>query len=168
MSENLAKIYRKYGVPTYFQPYNTVRSQLVRPKDQTPALKKCGVIYELNCEDCEATYVGETSRSFETRIKEHRKLRGQTTAVGDHLKDTGHKLAEDKSRVIAREQNFWPRKIHEAIEIRIRQPELNRDTGYHLPLIYYTLLKSDPKRGAPRWSELESFGHKLPRFKKVS
>jgi hypothetical protein len=47
MAENIAKIFKKYGVGTYHKPYNTLRSQLVRPKDQTPNSKKCGVIYEL-------------------------------------------------------------------------------------------------------------------------
>ena len=76
LAENLAKIYRKYGISTHFKPYNTVRSMLVRPKDKSPDEKKCGIIYQLECENCEQCYVGETARSFETRLKEHYKNQG--------------------------------------------------------------------------------------------
>jgi hypothetical protein len=147
MAENIAKIFRKYGVPTYLptyhKPYNTLRSQVVRPKDPTPNNKKCRVVYELKCEDCDSKYVGKTSRSFETRLKEHKRGRGVLTAVGEHLKNTGHKLDDQGTTVVAREPQFWPRKIHEAIEIKLRTPDLNRDTGYHLPPIYDTLLSGD-------------------------
>ena len=133
MAENIAYIFKKYGVGTYHKPYNTLRSQLVCPKDQTPDSKKCGVIYELNWENCDGKYVGETSRSLGTRIKEHKRSRGSLTAVGEHIKDTGHSLDDKGTRVVAREAQYWPRKIHEAIEIKLRTPNLNRDTGYHLP-----------------------------------
>jgi hypothetical protein len=143
MAEKLAKIFKKYGIATYHKPYNTIRSMIVRPKDPTPDTKKCGIVYELNCDECDAKYVGETSRSFETRIKEHKRKRGVLTAVGEHLNETGHSLDEEGTRVVAREEQFWPRKIHEAIEIKLRAPNLNRDAGYHLPPIYDSLLLSD-------------------------
>jgi hypothetical protein len=151
VSENMSKIVRRYGVTTYFKPFNTIRSQLVRPKDKTSDLKKCGIIYELKCSQCEATYVGETSRALETRLKEHKRQKGTLTAVGEHLQQTGHKLTEDSKCVLARQDSFWPRKKHEAIEIRERGPTLNRDTGYHLPAIYNTLLSCDSNVGSHDW-----------------
>jgi hypothetical protein len=97
----------------------------------------------MSCEDCEGKYVGETSRSLGTRLKEHKRSRGTLTAVGEHIKDTGHTLDDEGTRVVAREAQYWPRKIHEAIEIKLRTPNLNRDTGYHLPPIYDSLLSGD-------------------------
>lgn len=72
-------------------------------------------------------------RSFETRLKEHNKTKGNLTAVGEHLKTTGHKLTTDNNKVIARQENYWPRKIHESIDIRMHKPVLNRVLGYNLP-----------------------------------
>jgi hypothetical protein len=95
-------------------------------------LKKCGIIYHIECGDCPLSYVGETSRSFETRLKEHKKTKGTLTAVGEHLHDFGHHLANDNNKIIAREDSYWPRKIRESIEIKIRKPDLNRDAGYHI------------------------------------
>ena len=120
-----------------------MRSKLVRPKDKTPDLKKCGVVYQLKCGQCPDTYVGETARSFDIRLKEHRKTTGSRTAVGDHIQETGHKLADDETKVLAREDQYWPRKIRESIEIRLRKPAMNRDQGYHLPPVYKILLSGD-------------------------
>jgi hypothetical protein len=103
------------------------------------------VIYQLECAGCPETYVGETARSFNTRLKEHLKVKGSLTAVGEHIKSTGHKLAAEKSKVLVREDQFWPRKIREAIQIHIRKPGLNRDSGYHLPpsTNHYSQMTSD-------------------------
>ena len=148
LSEQLHKIYKKHGVSTYYKPYNTIRNFLVQPKDKTPDTRKCGVIYHLHCKDCPQTYVGETSRAFETRLKEHKKLKGPLTAVGEHLTTLGHHLAEDNTKIIGREESYWPRKIRESIEIRIRKPEMNRDAGYYLPPVYNKLLSADPNPGS--------------------
>jgi hypothetical protein len=113
---------------------------LVRPKDKSPDEKKCGIIYQLECANCEQCYIGETARSFETRPKEHSKTKASVTAVGEHLMNTGHKLAIDKHKVLARQDQYWLRKIHEAIEIKLRKPGLNRDAGYNLPPVYNGLL----------------------------
>ena len=143
ISEHLARVYKKYGVATHFKPYNTVRNMLVKPKDKTPDDKKCGVIYQLECESCGEIYIGETARAFGIRLKEHCKQKGSLTAMGDHFKATGHKLAKDKHRILTREDNYWPRKICEAIEIKLKKPGLNRDAGYHLSPVYNTLLGGD-------------------------
>jgi len=31
-----------------------------------------GVVYRLDCENCEQVYIGQTKRNIETRIKEHK------------------------------------------------------------------------------------------------
>ena len=61
--------------------------------------------------------------------------------------NTGHNIASDKHKVIARQDQYWPRKIHEAIEIKLRKPELNRDAGYHLPPVYNGILAASLNPG---------------------
>ena len=43
-SEKLARSFRAHDVGVYHRPINTIRSLLVRPKDKTPDLQKCGAI----------------------------------------------------------------------------------------------------------------------------
>ncbi|KAJ8026455.1 hypothetical protein HOLleu_31276 [Holothuria leucospilota] len=57
---------------------NTIRSLLIHPKDKTPDSYKCGVIYKINCPECEETYIGETARAMQARLKEHKSTTGNT------------------------------------------------------------------------------------------
>ena len=68
-----------YGISTYHQPQNKIRSLLVHPKDKTSDEDKCGIVYEITCDqDNRHKYIGETKRSLGTRLKEHQKLEHPT------------------------------------------------------------------------------------------
>ena len=43
------------------------------PKDKTESNHKCGVVYQINCNNCNASYIGETERALGTRISEHKR-----------------------------------------------------------------------------------------------
>jgi hypothetical protein len=53
----------------------------------------------------------------------------------------------DHVQIIGREEQFWNRKIGEAIEIKTQHPSLNRDSGYELAAIYDDLLALDHSTG---------------------
>ncbi|XP_071652947.1 uncharacterized protein, partial [Temnothorax longispinosus] len=42
-----------------------------RGKDRLTTSKETNVVYQIDCENCEASYIGQTKRHLETRIKEH-------------------------------------------------------------------------------------------------
>ena len=41
-------------------------------KDELLTLSHSNVVYKINCKDCNASYMGQTSRILKARIKEHR------------------------------------------------------------------------------------------------
>ena len=91
MSEELARAYHRHGVNTYMKPINTLRSQLVKPKDRTPVERQSGVVYRIVCDqDQSHVYIGETKRTVATRFAEHNKQSDQPTAVREHITATGH------------------------------------------------------------------------------
>ena len=87
-------------------------------------------------------YIGETARAMSTRLKEHLNPKATVSAVADHCLEQGHNIKKENVKIIAREAHLWRRKIKESIEIRTRQPTMNRDQGYDLPWIYDQLLLS--------------------------
>ena len=96
------------------------------------------MVYKVQCKDCEEDYIGETARPFGVRLKEHDNIkRASTTAVGDHLRDTGHTLDFSSSLIIAREDDTLKGRIREAIEIHCQIPTINRDNGCEVPVIIY-------------------------------
>ena len=74
--EQLQRLFGKYNIQVYHQPWNTLCQRLVHPKDQLDMQKKCDVIYHIKCPECNQSYVGETSRSIGQRFKEHCKTTG--------------------------------------------------------------------------------------------
>ena len=103
------------------------------PKDKDPILKKGRVIYRYKCDRVEwdDKYIGESSRTFGERFKEHQKA---PSPIYDHYNITGHKISLENFSIVGREDQNLMRTIKEALYIRVNNPSLNRNIGkYHLP-----------------------------------
>jgi hypothetical protein len=57
VSKHIKRVFDKHGVRVYHKPVNTIRQQLVHPKDPTPIENKCGVVYKIKCDNCEHNYI---------------------------------------------------------------------------------------------------------------
>ena len=75
LCESIKKICGRYGIQTHFKVGRTIKSLLVSPKDKDPMVNQGGAIYWYQCGDltCDEEYIGETSRTFGERYKEHLK-----------------------------------------------------------------------------------------------
>ncbi|CAH8593030.1 unnamed protein product [Schistosoma guineensis] len=71
-SEEIKRILNKHDIRVYFRANNTLRSTLVKVKDKLAKEEQQNIVYEIRCHDCNATYVGETSRQLNVRLKEHK------------------------------------------------------------------------------------------------
>ena len=111
------------------------------PKDQDPIQKRI-VIYRYKCDRVEydKEYIGESSRTFEERFKEHLKA---PSPIFDHYNITGHNVTIENFSIVGREDQNLMRTIKEALYIRVNNPSLNRNIGkYHLPHIWDEVLFS--------------------------
>ena len=72
------------------------------PKDKDPMLKKSGVIYSYKCGrvECDEEYIGESSRTFGERFKEHQKA---PSPIFDHFNTTDHSISIDNFNIVGRE-----------------------------------------------------------------
>ena len=148
MSEELRRVFGKFGTPTYFKPTNTLRQLLVRPKDPIEKEKVVGPVYKISCEDCDAAYVGETERSLKARFSEHRRPSSVNSEVSKHIHtdNPDHGIVMDKTEILAVESKWFERGVKEAIFIRATQPSLNRDGGrFNLSPVWTNILKKTVK-----------------------
>ena len=141
LSEELQRLFKKHGVNVYFKPFNTLRQILVKPKDKTETSEKCGVVYNISCDECSDFYIGETARKMGKRFQEHTKS-DKESALLEHLKKTGHSISLENVAVLANEPRYHARKIREAIKIHQHKPTLNRDQGLELDPVLLQLLPS--------------------------
>ena len=103
------------------------------PKDKDPIMKKSGVIYRYRCNrvDSEEEYIGESSRLFGERFKEHQKA---PSPIFDHTNTSGHNINIENFSIVGREDQNLKRALKEALFIRVNNPSLNRNVGkFHLP-----------------------------------
>lgn len=151
VSEQLRRTFKRFEVPLYFKPSNTLRQLLVRPKDPLAKEKVVGPVYHIPCEECPASYIGETERSLKARFSEHRRPSSVNSEVSQHIHQAypGHRIDMDKTKILTVEPRWFERGVKEAIYIRAKQPSLNKDGGrFNLSPIWTNLLKA--RLGGPR------------------
>ena len=145
LSESIKKRYSQYGVQVYFRGGTTIKNLLMAPKDLDPMMKKSGVIYSYKCcrVECNEEYIGESSRTFGERFKEHQKA---PSPILGHFNTTGHSISVENFNIVGREDQNLKRAIKEAPYIRVNNPSLNRNVGkYHLPHIWDEVLFNIPE-----------------------
>ena len=147
LSERVRRVCKDYNIRTAFKSASTLRTALVRVKDPIPMEKKSGVVYEVPC-SCGKVYIGETKRTLETRMKEHRAAArlGQLekSAVAEHAWQDGHTIDWSDVRILDEAPRNSVLLIKEALHIRLRPPEekINRDLGLDVPECWVHTIKT--------------------------
>ena len=102
--DKISCILKKNGIPTTFKPLNTICNYLKPIKDKIDPKYHKG-IYLIPC-SCGKTYVGETGRSFNTRIQEHasdiKHNRSKSSALAKDSNKTKHQICIEDTRILAR------------------------------------------------------------------
>ena len=123
LSDSIKKACSRYGVPVDFEGGMTIKNLLMAPKDKDPILKKSGVIYRYKCDrvECDKEYIGESSRTFGERFKEHQRA---PSPLYDHSNMSGHTVTIENFSIVGREDQNLLRTIKEALCIRVNNPSL--------------------------------------------
>ena len=139
LSEKIRRIYRAHNLQVSFKPGNTLRQQLVHPKDKTPRHKQQNIVYGFKCvdKDCEEAYIGETKQPMHKRMYQHRRPSStglNDSAIYSHLKTSNHSFEDKDITILDKEQRWFERGVKEAIYVRREQPSLNRGGGLRFNL----------------------------------
>ena len=128
LCESIKRICGRYGIQTHFKGGTTIKNLLVSPKDKDPMVNQSSAIYWYQCGDlgCDDEYIGETSRTFGERYKEHLKA---PSAIHHHSTITGHTTNHNNFQIVGREGHNLARNIKESIYIRVNNPSLNNNIG---------------------------------------
>ena len=83
------------------------------------------VVYKLQCNSCEASYIGKTKRILGHRIKEHKT--SNSSACFQHMKNNvGHKIDYDGIEIIDRADNKMKIQVKELLHILNQKSTLNK------------------------------------------
>ena len=143
---------RPLGVKTVMKTADTLRSQLVKVKQAMPSSKKKGVIYEIPCKDCPCVYIGETGRTLEKRLSEHKaavKKNDPKNSVAVHAWANQHQVNWEAASVKQEERIYWRRRVLEALHIHQQHQTSNLDCGLNINATWLPLLGKPPSSSDP-------------------
>ena len=141
VSPKLRKVMRKHGVKVVFTSGKNLSDILCKHKSPLPKNSNPGV-YSVTC-GCSGVYIGETKKKITSRIKEHKRdiFNGNygRSGASEHAEKCDKEFDWESTVSLAREPDYFKRKIRESVEIRKAARSglkvFNRDNG--------NLLKSD-------------------------
>ena len=112
-------------------------------KDRCSALIRSSVVYKFQCPGCNASYFGKTSRNLLTRCREHlginkagQKIKVSSSAIWDHINQSGHAASLEDFSVLDRANNDFDLLIHESLLILRDRPSLNSQQS-SIPLVLF-------------------------------
>jgi hypothetical protein len=117
VSELTARLLQTHGITTAHKPNATLRKLISKPKDRTDGNNKNNVIYQIDCENCNKYYIGQTGRKLSTRIKEHKaaiRRHDPLSLISIHEDQEGHKFNLETVRILARGNTRHAREFLEA------------------------------------------------------
>ena len=130
-SEQLKRALNKHNIKATFYTQTTLRSLLSKPKDHIPKEDRNNAVYQLNCKDCEAAYVGETKRTLNIRADENIKAI-KSARKKSHTAEHCWKYNHDFDwKVLDFEKNWKTRTIKESI--------YSEENDHHINGIYFKL-----------------------------
>ena len=128
ISEKFTTLCKSKSIQVHFKGSNTLRTQLVNPKDKDPKTQKSDIIYHYKCPhiNCREAYKGESGRALGERVKEHLKA---PSPIFHNSSTTGHSLEPDDFNIIHKEVHSQSRTIKEAMFIHANDPTLKQKPG---------------------------------------
>ena len=106
-SEKLQRIVKYHKIRSTFCTEKTLRKFLCKPKDPVATEDKNNIVYEIDCSNCQAVYVGESKRSLKSRSDEwKRSIKNcdcDKNETAKHCREADHNFNWDQKKVIERE-----------------------------------------------------------------
>jgi hypothetical protein len=116
-SYKVSRLLAKFNIQTVHIPAKNIH--LLRPNKDKLGLKTAG-IYRIPCE-CGKVYVGQTGRTIEARLREHRRHdclnQPERSAVAEHSLTTYHRIDFDGASKLRTATRYMDRLVREAIDI---------------------------------------------------
>ena len=137
------KFYPQIHLNLIFKNNFSIES-LFQYKDKIPTSVLSNVVYKYTCEQCSATYYGETTRHLRTRIAEHKGLSSRTgkpltyppfSSIRDHCLLYGHGLETKNFSIIHKCDNPYDTRVSESILINKDKPTLNTMESFTLNIL---------------------------------
>lgn len=132
LTETISKSLKKYNIKVVSSTGNSLKGLYNNLKTPIEKEKNTHVVYKVNCNDCEGTYIGQTKQYLENRMKEHiSSIKGKNnnkTALKKHVIDKGHTFNFEEVEILNKEVKLKKRLFLEMIRIKQNNNSVNDRT----------------------------------------
>jgi len=122
ISELIASTIDKSNYITGYRVLNNLGEFIRVHKDKNKLLSNNNVVYKIHCKDCSASYVGQTKRQLQTRIKEHsnnqKLIPSKHSVITEHMLKHSHFFDWENVKILDTEPNFFKRSVSEMLHIK--------------------------------------------------
>ena len=128
LNPTISKFFNKYNTEVLNNTINKWNCFIKLGKDVCSKNEKTNVVYRINCNECTATYVGQTERRLNIRVNEHMKKcanKDRGSAIYTHMEDANHKFNFNNVKFLHTEQSLSKRKLSEMLFIHAQKQYIN-------------------------------------------
>ena len=164
LSQPLKQVLQKHDIKVTFSSPTTLRNMLTKTKSTPPTQRTPNVVYEFACDDCPATYIGQTYRPLFKRTDEHERAHrlkkayaagNPTSAPAVHALETGHNISWNDIKILTTTSHRSQLNLIEHAGIRTRDPHMNRtDAAPNINHLWNPLLSKISSTFKPRPSNI--------------
>lgn len=136
ISEMIVSTVKKTNLTIGYRCLNKLDRIIKVQKDKNNISSNSNVIYKINCKDCNASYVGQTKRQLQTRIKEHinniKLDSAKHSVISEHIVEEKHTFDWKGTKILDVEANYHKRLISEMLHIKEQCNGLNSNKDTEL------------------------------------
>jgi hypothetical protein len=131
-SEKFNNVTRPLNVRISYQSLNKLNKIIKVHKDPLPDSSQSNIVYKINCLDCDASYVGQSGRQLNTRVKEHKshiiRNNPNRSVITEHRLNYGHDFDWENVKILDHEPFYHKRLVSEMLYIKRQKNSLNLQT----------------------------------------
>ena len=128
-----------------YKKFNSLNQFIQTQKDKIEEHSHNNVVYKISCQNCNATYVGQTKRQLKTRLHEHKndiKKSSSPSVISAHRINFDHQFDWQRTKILDKESSYGKRLTSEMIFIKSQDNGLNKQSDTEsLPESYISLLE---------------------------
>ena len=117
ISETTNRLLQPHSITVAHKPTKTLQKILSNPKDPVTQETKTGVIYNIQCKDCNSHYVGQTDRRLAEHIHEHQQAvrrHDENSLISQHMDRLNHTFSWETLSILDQAKSKNAREFLEA------------------------------------------------------
>lgn len=145
ITNKLQRVFNKNKIELVTRPIGIIKKELNNFKDKESSTTRSG-IYQIKCNDCQDTYIGQTSREFGIRLKEHEKAARNKSSVAEHMIENHHSIDTANSKIIRLVHQKWKLDAFESYHIANTAELMNTEDAKIISPLFKISNNSDNTR----------------------